>query len=70
VNYGPNLGWENTFQGLFKTPFFRKMTQRVQSELDPGQKAFLAKIMARRIQQELERFAQMPAWSSVKGGWV
>jgi len=70
VNFGPNLGWENTFQALFRTPFFRKMTQRVQAEPNPELKKYLAKMMGKRMEEELLRFAAMPAWSAVKGGWV
>jgi hypothetical protein len=46
------------------------MTQRVQAEPDLEKKKYLAKTMAKRMEEELLRFAAMPTWSHVKGGWV
>ena|SRR5215471_19181930 len=63
VNYGANAGWEPTYQALFKTPFFKRITQSLSAVEDRGARVTRAQEMGARIVEELERFASMKAWN-------
>lgn len=69
VNYGPNKGFEPTFQALFRTPFFTRLTRHLQSLENRERRLYLSRCMSKRIEEELEKWAKSPHWSDRTKDW-